>query len=82
MTTQTIATPVGAMDPELRNSPIIEDTDEEFEYLAQMTEDTGICYFNDTAYKSGNYVCSGSSELLQCRQGSWVRMGGCDPDNP
>ncbi len=78
-------THVGAPDPELRNSPIVEETDEEFEILGQALDDapvdTTVCYFNDTAFPHGHYVCSGP-ELLRCERGAWVRRGSCDPDNP
>jgi hypothetical protein len=73
---------VGAPDPELRNSPIIEETDEDFEVLAQELSEQAVCYFNGMAYQDGELVCSGSGELLQCQGGVWVRGGSCDPDNP
>ncbi len=73
---------VGAPDPELRTSPILEETDEDYEVLAQETEDSRTCYFNNVAFGDGDYVCSGSGELLRCEKGLWVREGGCDPDNP
>jgi Protein of unknown function (DUF1496) len=69
-------TQVGAPDPELRNSPIIDD----FEYDEQagsrdLELEEGACYFNDEAYPIGAYVKSGS-ELLQCTGGGvWVRVG-------
>jgi len=73
---------VGAPDPELKNSPIIEETDEEFDSLAQETEELDVCYFNNVSYDNGEYVCSGSGELLRCEGGLWIREGSCDPDNP
>jgi len=72
---------VGAPDPELRNSPIIEETDEEFEFAGQELDETPVCYFNDQAFRVNEFVCSGS-ELLRCMIGGWVRAGSCDPDNP
>lgn len=75
-------TSVGAPDPEKRCSPVIEETDEEAEVLGQeMPEEATVCHFNDTVYRKGQYVCSGS-ELLRCVGGAWVREGSCDPDNP
>ncbi|KAF0192773.1 MAG: hypothetical protein FD165_543 [Gammaproteobacteria bacterium] len=82
MTTQHHPESVGAPDPELRTSPIMEEMDEDREVLAQEAEDTGVCYFNDIAYTLGNYVCTGSGELLRCDGGMWVQVGSCDPDNP
>jgi hypothetical protein len=72
---------VGAPDPELQTSPVIEETDEEFEVLAQGLAELPVCYFNGTAYRHGDYVCSGT-ELLRCESGAWVREGSCDPENP
>ena len=73
---------VGAPDPELKTSPILEEGDEDFDVLAQEVEDMPNCYFNNVAYDDGTYVCSGSGALLHCEKGLWVREGGCDPDNP
>ncbi len=75
------AAQVGAPDPETRNSPIIEETDEEFEVASQEFGELPVCYFNGLVHPHGEYVCSGD-ELLRCVQGSWVRVGSCDPDNP
>ncbi len=82
MTERSTPLRVGAPDPELRSSPIMEDTDEEFEVLAQEVQDLPVCYFNNLAYANGTFVCSGSGELLRCRRGVWVREGTCDPENP
>lgn len=73
---------VGAPDPEAKTSPILEETDEEMEVLAQELEEQPRCFFNNVAYAGGSYACSGSGELLRCEKGIWVREGGCDPDNP
>ena len=81
MTDRIRAARVGAPDPELRNSPIFEETDEEFESLGQTFGEHIACYFNDIAFREGQFVCS-SAELLQCKRGVWVREGSCDPDNP
>ena len=60
---------VGAPDPELKNSPIIDEFDEfEYDELADLRDlelEEGVCYFNGKAYTIGAYVQSGS-ELLQC----------------
>lgn len=73
---------VGAQDPELKNSPIMEEDDEDYEAIAQEIDGVRVCYFNNAAYTHGAYVCSGSGELLRCDNGLWVREGSCDPDNP
>ncbi len=72
---------VGAPDPESRNSPIIEETDEAFEVAGQELDSSPVCYFNDAPFDSGAFVCSGS-ELLRCFRGGWVRAGSCDPEHP
>ncbi|MGA7801574.1 MAG: hypothetical protein WCC36_12270 [Gammaproteobacteria bacterium] len=72
---------LGAPDPELKNSPIMEETDEEFEVLAQEVSEEPVCYFNGMAYENGSFVRSGT-ELLHCENGAWVREGSADPDNP
>jgi hypothetical protein len=73
---------VGAPDPELKNSPIIEETDEDFDVLAQEVGENPVCHFNSVAYGDGTYACSGSGELLHCVRGVWWREGTCDPENP
>jgi hypothetical protein len=64
---------VGAPDPELKNSPILDVEDEE---LPDETElESGACYFNGLSYTLGSYLLSGS-ELLHCEErGVWVRKG-------
>lgn len=72
---------VGAPDPELRNSPIVEETDEEFDGAAQVLAEELNCYFNGRVYRTDQFVCSGS-ELLRSALGAWVQEGSCDPGNP
>ncbi len=65
---------VGAADPERRNSPVLDDIDEEYEPVLSET-DAEICYFNDKPYPVGTYVSSGST-LLRCETGGvWVCVG-------
>ncbi|MEJ2453152.1 MAG: hypothetical protein P8103_03230 [Candidatus Thiodiazotropha sp.] len=67
---------VGAPDPELKTSPILDDEDRA-DYSPEAEEGDGFCYFNGTAYALGDYVCSGN-ELLHCENhGVWVREGNC-----
>ena len=73
---------VGAPDPELRNSPIVEDTEEDYDEFTQEASERPVCYFNNASYAMGEFVCSGSGELLRCENGLWVREGTCDPENP
>ena len=65
---------VGAPDPELKTSPIV-DEDENEEPSLDLDLETGACYFNNAAYPIGAFVLSGS-ELLRCEErGLWVRKG-------
>jgi hypothetical protein len=68
---------VGAPDPELRTSPIL-DEDEELSTDEEL--EAGVCYFNNSSYAIGQYVLTGS-DLLQCQErGVWVRTGEMRPD--
>jgi hypothetical protein len=73
------ATPqVGAPDPERRTSPIFDEDDAD-DLSLDLELETGVCYFNDVAYRIGQYVRSGS-ELLRCEErGVWVREGELPP---
>ena len=81
MTSRNTPTQVGSPDPELKTSPIIEDTDEDFGGPTEEVEGLPVCYFNNVSYPDGAYVCSGSAELLHCKDGVWIREGTCDPEN-
>ena len=72
---------VGAPDPEMKNSPIAEETDEDNDVIQQTALSEPVCYFNNTAYEHNSQVCTGH-ELLRCNHGLWLREGSCDPDNP
>lgn len=67
---------VGAPDPELKNSPIVDDAEgDEHAGSRDLELEEGLCYFNGTTYPIGTYVLSGS-ELLQCSgRGVWVSKG-------
>ena len=74
---------VGAQDPELKNSPIAgEDDDEELD-AAPFDEASAkaVCYFNGESFAAGTIVQSGAL-MLRCEFGVWVPIGGSDPDNP
>lgn len=72
---------VGAPDPELKNSPIALETDEEAQLLRLEVPGEPVCYFNNQGYKNGAHIYS-SGVLLRCDYGVWVRVGPADPDNP
>jgi hypothetical protein len=72
---------VGAQDLELRNSPVVQEVNEDMDDISLDAAESALCYFNAKAYPEGAFVCSGS-ELLRCERGVWFSEGGCDPDNP
>jgi hypothetical protein len=65
---------VGAQDPELRNSPIAMEMDEETDVLKQELPGEPVCYFNDASYGHGEVVNSAGT-LLRCDRGLWVQSG-------
>ncbi len=68
---------VGAPDPTLETSPILDEDEEELSLDAEL--ESGACYFNGVAYPIGTYVLSGD-ELLHCvGAGVWVRSGEATP---
>lgn len=69
-------TEVGAPDPELKNSPVVDSELEEGEFFA-IEREVEVCYFNGVRFPSGDYVRSGD-ELLRCENGVWVRSGSLD----
>lgn len=72
---------VGAQDPELRNSPVAEEEDEEMDVIRQQQPGAAVCWFNGEEYPHGAYVASGS-EVLRCHYGVWVDSGSADARNP
>ena len=69
-------TQVGAPDPELKTSPIL---DEYAELSLDVEIEAGACYFNNVPYPRGQYLLSGR-ELLHCEErGVWVRKGEIRP---
>jgi hypothetical protein len=67
---------VGAPDPELKNSLILDESAHDEQAGPRDTEvEHPECYFNGVAYPIGSYVQSGS-EVLQCAEGGvWTRKG-------
>ena len=67
---------VGAPDPELKNSPIIDEAEYDEHAASPVLEiETPVCYFNAEAFALGAFVQSGD-EVLQCTEhGVWVRKG-------
>ena len=72
---------VGAVDPELRTSPVAEEMTEDSDTVRLEAPEAIFCYFNGQTFRNGEYVRSGSM-LLECREGIWVDAGPADPRNP
>ena len=72
---------VGAPDPELRNSPIADEEDEDTDVVRQQVPGAAVCYFNGAEFAHGTYVASGS-QALRCSYGVWIDSGSADPSNP
>ena len=72
---------VGAQDPELENSPIADEEDEDTDVVRQQVPGEPVCFFNGTSYKNGQFVASGS-QVLKCSYGVWVESGSTDDRNP
>lgn len=72
---------LGAQDPELRNSPVAWEEDDDTDTLRASVPGEPVCYFNDSAYSHGTIVKSGSVRL-RCDRGLWVPAGPADTDNP
>lgn len=68
---------VGAQDPELRNSPVAWETDEDTEALRESIPEEPECFFNDRKYGHGTVVASGDTHL-RCDFGLWIPAA---PDN-
>lgn len=76
------AVQVGAPDPELENSPLLDESAADEQAGAELEAIvSGRCLFNGAMFADGSLVCSGD-ELLVCRRGNWLRTGSCDSDNP
>jgi hypothetical protein len=77
-----VGTPnVGAIDPKLRTSPVVEETSEEADTARQASPGDNVCFFNGVAFEPGAFVRSGTM-ILECREGLWIEIGPADPRNP
>ncbi len=72
---------VGAQDPELKNSPVISEQDEDYEAIKPEPYEQSGCFFNNTAYAHNSYVLSGTV-MLVCSNGIWLNVGNSDLENP
>ncbi len=72
---------VGAQDPELENSPIAVEEDEDTDVVRQQVPGEPVCFFNGSSYKHGEFVASGS-QVLKCSYGVWIESGSLDDRSP
>ncbi len=72
---------VGAPDPELENSPIALEEDEDTDVVRQQVPGEPVCLFNGRSFRHGEYVASGS-QVLKCSYGVWIESGSTDDRNP
>lgn len=72
---------LGVQDPELRNSPVAWEDDDDTDTLRQVAPVEPVCYFNGEAFADGTLVKSGTV-MLRCSEGLWVPAGPADPLNP
>lgn len=72
---------VGAIDPKLKTSPVLEETAEESYEPRHHVPDPSICFFNGEVFATGEFVRTGAA-VLKCQNGVWVEVGPADPDNP
>lgn len=71
---------VGAIDPKLKTSPVLEETAEE-SYEPRQQVPGNACFFNGERFATGEFVRSGAA-IFECRRGLWVEVGPADPVNP
>jgi hypothetical protein len=62
---------LGVPMPELKNSPIILDINDEREIIETEIPEERACYFNGDCYPHDSYIKSGNT-VLRCDRGAWV----------
>ena len=62
---------LGAQDPELKNSPVAWEMDEDTEALRETVAGDALCYFNGRTFTDGEMIRSGTT-ILRCDRGIWV----------
>ena len=72
---------VGDQDPELKNSPIAVESDEESQLLREEIPGDAVCYFNGEEFSQHEIVQSGSL-VLRCDRGIWVPLGSSSAEKP
>ncbi len=62
---------LGSPVPELKNSPIFSNIDDEQAMIEAQIPEERMCYFNGEIYQHGTFIKS-NSIILQCDRGVWV----------
>jgi hypothetical protein len=65
---------LGTQNPELKNSPVAWEGDEETETLREIVPSEPGCFFNDHEFAHGTVVI-GNGVRLRCDHGLWVPAG-------
>lgn len=65
---------LGAQDPELKNSPVAWESDDDTEALREEVQEVAECFFNDRAFAHDTVISTGST-LLRCDHGLWIPAG-------
>jgi hypothetical protein len=76
MSSETEIVQVEAMDPNKKNSEIV-DTNDEGELANESTTKSAMCWYNGRQYSTGATVCSGGRRLYCNSYGSWNGAGSC-----
>lgn|GEM_PF-1341331 len=72
---------VGVQDPELRNSPVADESSD-LEYdIHENVSGLTCCFFNEKSYPNGAFVCSGT-DMLRCDRGVWEPAETSESDSP
>ena len=75
------STNLGNQIPELKNSPIAWEGDEDTETLREALPSEPTCFFNDREFAHGTIV-SGDGVRLRCDRGLWVPAAPAEPGKP
>ena len=71
---------VGAPDPELKTSPILDERElDEHAASRDLELESATCWFNGVEYAIGRYVRSGDELLLCGGRGVWMKKGEVRP---
>lgn len=64
---------LGSPIPELKNSPVISNIEDERAMIEAQIPEERMCYFNDEIYEHGTFIKS-NAITLECDRGVWVEV--------